>query len=196
MIYPFFALFVFGLIISTNIKISQSDLMTNIENDRQELYYTLEEERLVFKVYTARNNYIKIYNKYPTSIDELISKGLLDSTFLDNESNERIYIENGLVVYSTNNVKMSNLYIASNFSKYNSILETSLSTSLRNQSNTISLINSNDSDVSSSVNFSSIVENSNEELSQKRKSDLEFNSQTIDEENNIIDNELLKRLTF
>lgn len=83
---------------------------------------------------SARNNFVKIYSRYPLSINELISVGFLSQTFTSSEYTKDISID------SIGNLSIANRDIDNNLK--NLLLESNKETlkTLKNVSNTDALI--------------------------------------------------------
>ncbi len=196
MTYPLLAGFIISLILATQVRMNNALIESNNRDTVNQIHYSKIEDEQIQKVSIARNNYIKIYNSLPLDIDELISKGLLDSNFKNSEFSNKIVINNGQIKYLSEDVEFSNMYIASNLKNHEAKTEINSAISLRNQTNTINMIKSNDTDEMKSVDFSNIVKNKNNNLGNEKKSDLEIKKTEIKEQENTRNNEMLKVLTF
>lgn len=196
MTYPLLAGFIISLLLATQVRMNNALIESNSRDTINQIHYSKIEDEQIQKVSIARNNYIKIYNSLPLDIDELIYKGLLDSNFKNSEFSNKIVINNGQIKYLSEDVEFSNMYIASNLKNNEAKTEINSAISLRNQTNTINMIKSNDTDEMKSVDFSNIVKNKNNNLGNEKKSDLEIKKTEIKEQENNRNSEMLKVLTF
>lgn len=196
MTLPLLAGFILSFILATQMKIYNASLNVDKVSTETKIHYTKMEDELIDKVKKARDNYIKIYNYLPANVDILISKGFLEPDFKNSEFGKKIVINNGEISYLTNDVELSNMFITSNLKKYESSVETNSTISLKNQSNTINMIKSNDLDETKNIDFSNIVKNQNVDLANQKKSDLKIESSQIKEQENNTNSEMLRILTF
>lgn len=196
MTLPLLAGFMLSFILATQMKIYNASLNADKVATETKIHYTKMEDELIDKVKKARDSYIKIYNSLPANVDILISKGFLEPDFKNSEFGKKIVINNGEISYLTNDVELSNMFITSNLKKYESSVETNSTISLKNQSDTINMIKSNDLDETKNVDFSNIVKNQNVDLANQKKSDLKIESSQIKEQENNTNSEMLRILTF
>lgn len=196
MTFPLIAGFILTMILATQVRLNNATIEVNKNHIDNQIHYSKVEEELISEVKRARDSYIKIYNSLPSNIDVLISKGFLKPDFKLSEFGRKITITNGKISYSTDDVELSNMYINSSMKKYESSVEANSAISLKNQSDIINMIKSNDTDETKTIDFSNIVKGQNVDLANQRKSDLKIeNSEIIEQENNA-NNEMLRVLTF
>lgn len=193
---PYLFIILLMVILTTQTRLGNVFIENNEKHISSQIHYSKMEDELVKKVSNARDNYIKVYNTLPVDINELIAKGLLDSDFKNSDFANKIVMNNGVISYSRNEVEFSNMYIASNLKNHEAKTEIDSTISLRNQTNTINMIKSNDTDEMKSVDFSNIVKNKNNNLGNEKKSDLKINKTEIKEQENNQNSEMLKVLTF
>jgi hypothetical protein len=118
------------------IAISDSAITSNdirkAKNDK-ELKYSSNILQEVKRLEKARTLYFEIYHKYPISVDELITKGLLPGTFKNQVArySKDISLVNGKIVVTNSDIKTSNMLI----SKADNIKSTSNKEQLRSQKN-------------------------------------------------------------
>lgn len=196
MTFPYAMILIVSLLLATIARVHNSSIETNNRATELNIHYAKDEEALVSKVTTARDTFVNIYNKLPLNLDELIDKGLLEESFRESDIAEKITLENGDIKYVSDDVKFSNMYIATEIKKYEANNDISSTASLRNQTKAINMIKSNDADEMKAVDFSDIVKSQNNDLANDIKEDLELNQSEIKEEDNNRNNEMLKTLSL
>lgn len=196
MTFPLIAGFMLSVILATHLSLYNATLNSDKKTIENKIHYSKMEDELIGKVKKARDSYIKIYNSLPINVDILISKGFLEPDFKNSDFGKKIVINNGEISYLTNDVGLSTMYISSNLAKHTSSVEANSTVSLKNQSDTINMIKSNDTDETKTIDFSNIVKNQNIDLSNQKKSDLKIESVQIKEQQNNTNSEMLRLLTF
>lgn len=196
MTYPLMIAFILSVILSTQARIYNTTIEVNKTTTDNKIHYSKVENELIETVKKARDNYIKVYNSLPLNIDVLISKGFLNPDFKNNDFGKKIVITNGEISYSSDDIDLSNMYIASNLKKHESDTEATSTISLKNQADIINMIKSNDIDETKTTDFSNIIKNQNVDLSNQKKSDLSIESSQIKEPENNTNSEMLRVLTF
>lgn len=187
--YFLLILIVFSLILSISNTIFSQEISGNKSTIKRHKFYANNEKDLLLELQSARDNYLEIYNSYPRRIDDLINSGLLKNNYKNSEFGQKVEIHNGIIVYTTEDVSMSNLLIVANKKVFeaNSFKDSSIN--LRKQKTIINNIKSNDLEASSSTNFSSIVKDRNLSLGNLQLEDLSKNPRDIEESANKINND-------
>lgn len=196
MIYPFLITFVVGIFLATQARLYTANIESNKRAVEARVHNASLNEEELHRLTVARDNYIKVYNRMPANVDTLISSGFLEASFRNSELSKKVTIANGRISFTTSDVGLDNVYIVANLEKYNSNLELNAVSSLRNQSDTINLIKSNDADTAKSVDFSSVVKKQNSNLGASKATQFDLNSKKVDESSNNTNNTMLKVLTF
>lgn len=114
--YMMIAFFMF-----TGLYLLTSTTLKNLELSEKHLQVKYEESQRYQKgvedVISARNNFVKVYRRYPSSVNELISVGFLPSSFSTSEYGRDISLSsNGLITVSNRDIGngLKNVLLESN----------------------------------------------------------------------------------
>ena len=192
--YFLLILITFSLTLSVSNKIFLQEIDGNKSTIKRHKFYANNEKDLLLELQVSRDNYLGIYNSYPKTIDDLINSNLLKDDYKNSEFGQKVKIEDGIIIYTTEDISISNLLIVANKKVFeaNSFKDSSIN--LRKQKTIINNIKSNDLEASSSTNFSSIVKDRNLSLGNLQLEDLSKNPRDIEESANKINNDTLKNL--
>lgn len=173
--------FIFLLSMSDKIFTAQKerDTLTNEKN----VFYAKKDEAQLKELQEKRDSFLKIYNRYPADLNELISKGLLNANYINNDFGSKVSISNGVISLQTKDGEMNDLLIKSNKKILESEGYRNTSENLRIQRKIINQIVANDTDSEKIINYSNIVKTRNTDLGMLKTSELsrtkEDNQDTI-----------------